>query len=242
MITITDNVSGVMRHLQKFADGLDATIVHSVRDDDWGEILIRRAAIVLDEIAEDWERIFIPTFLSGVQFHLLDRGFEISLREQPPRIPRVEEAMAVHEELHTSRSSKGVHQRREPLMPLPLQQLTLDEINAYIEDWVAEEKDKTERDANQSDPEIASRLQSILFCPYKSEKLDAAREGLAWEINKYIGARMADQAPSLPRTGEWLHAILYHRTHGWRAVILRELPSKTRQEIRNLWTRAGAEL
>lgn len=204
--------------------GIPAAVRQATAPAPWVPAAREEAERVLNAIATEEQRRFIPDFVRTVSAALLTEGFVLNARK--PFLAPVREPVTV--------ASAGAAQAA--ISPfdrgMSLFQKSAEEFEQMVVEWVETVKHKDRRDWGKTDEEIAHFITEALLSPYGAQWLvregpnkgRTVREVFLPHITEFIRAKQAEQDHGLTQEtlAGWLQAVLV----AWRALVREQMPER----------------
>ncbi len=213
---IRSNILGVIGQLERLQRNIPVALERALAPGLWVEEATELAEGICLALAQGSERALVPGFVKTVKAMVMGSAGGLLMTMNTPLMGgpvTVGSAAAAQ----SARSNKD---RGMGLFDRPIS-----EFEQLMTRWVAEEKDKDERDYGKSDEDIGQWITYILLSSPGSltKKEREARTGLMRHIPQWI-AKQQGAGVSAETADLWLRSVLA----GWRTMVRTLYPGKVR--------------
>lgn len=224
MFRLDSNLNGVIRQAERLRERIPQAMARALHPDHWRTEARTLAFNTLNALAQAGEAAYVGQFVATLEAAVLGgSGLSLTMRSPFPAAATVAAAQQARSLLDPAHGFSS-------LFLGPVQ-----EMEAFILEWVATQKDKDQRDAGKSDQEIADFISYVLLSPggvnviVSSGKNQGrfARETLMPHLEEFV--RQQQQGRLAPETvALWLRAVLA----AWRQLIKQKYPALVYAELR----------
>lgn len=224
MMRLDSNLSGVIRQTERLIQRIPKAMEQALHPDRWRDDARTLAFNTLNAIAQTNEAVYVGQFVATLEAAVLaGGGLSLKLRSPFPPVATLTAAQQARTLLDPSHGFSS-------LFLGPVQ-----EMEAFILEWVATQKDKDQRDAGKSDQDIADFISYVLLSPGGANVIVSsgknkgryARETLMPHLEEFLQqqqrGRLAPETVTL-----WLRAVLA----AWRHLLRLKYPARVRAELR----------
>jgi hypothetical protein len=220
-VELKSNVTAVLDRAKRRVRDVPVAIAAVLEPERWREAMAQDANRTLWALAQpgEWRsvKLFLDTILTG---KLADGFFSAMSNPVPPVMDIGDFAIVNHMQLTQTgdgQSGPGLFSH------------LLNDFDAMMTDWVANEKRKDIRDWGKTDEEIGRWIGYLMLTPDKqlSPKEQSAKAALMPYIVDYIARRQTAQRLADGTVNAWLQAVLA----SWHALVRREFPVRLEAQL-----------
>lgn len=223
---IESNISAVVARTQRLASrDIPAALQRALKP---SPTLLQQARETAERtllaLAKPNQRAFVPAFLETIVNGIFGTGFFVRMKNPFPTPKSVQDFQAARSAVSPQDLSQNLFLK------------SVQEFEQMMEEWVATEKDKDQRDAGRSDADIGNFISFVMLTPMGGNlivrsgpnKGRTVREVLSPHITEFLQRRQSRETLTPGTVDIWLRAVLA----AWCALFRRILPERIMVELK----------